>query len=488
MPLTQHGGPAHPGTVPWSPVTTGTSTLPSTPSTPAATVGGAASGSSTGLAAGNGASSGVGSTGTASPAASGPVWNAAVAGVLPAAGGASLPVRTPPTAADIIDSLLWPKLLRTATLGLRGTSLGLSFATVAAVVFIDRVGQVVARADAGPIEALLTAVAQPVRELGAALAGGRMGQAGAALAEGFVFAPLGVLAKAPLAAVAWLLAAVVLALGCGAVCRVAAAGFAHGVRLPWTTGLRFAVQRGVHLVTATVVPLGFALGIAGLLWVGGLLLRVPGLDVLGAVLYGPMAVLGFAAAVALVLYVIGHGLLASAIACEGSDVFDATQRFVAYALARPGRLLGYWVILAGHIAAAAALVLLAFGLAAALTGRATGLVDAAGGAAPAAELTGAAKGVLTVWGAVGTLLAAAVVFSLLSCGHTVVYLLMRRLVDGQHESEVWTEATVGGTSAPRVGTPVAMPAGAVPIAAPAAPGSTAPGSTNAGAASGAGPA
>lgn len=401
------------------------------------------------------------------------MWNASVAGVLPVAGGASLPVRTPPTAADIIDSLLWPKLLRTATLGLRGTSLGLSFATVAAVVFIDRVGQVVARADAGPIEALLTAVAQPVRELGAALAGGRMGQAGAALAEGFVFAPLGVLAKAPLAAVAWLLAAVVLALGCGAVCRVAAAGFAHGVRLPWTAGLRFAVQRGVHLVTATVAPLAFALGIAGLLWVGGLMLRVPGLDVLGAVLYGPMAVLGFAAAVALVLYVIGHGLLASAIACEGSDVFDATQRFVAYALARPGRLLGYWVILAGHIAAAAALVLLAFGLAAALTGRATGLVDAAGAAgrvdaAGAAELTGAAKGVLTLWGAVGTLLAAAVVFSLLSCGHTVVYLLMRRLVDGQHESEVWTEATVGGTSAPRVGTPVAMPSGVGPVAPPTA--------------------
>lgn len=173
-------------------------------------------------------------------------------------------------------------------------------------------------------------------------------------------------------------------------------------------------------------PLAAVLVTAGF----GLIPRPGGL--VGVLLYG-LPVLGALAATLLALVAAVSGpLVAPAIACDGDDGLEAAQRAPAYAIARPGTLLGL-----GLLAAAQGLVLLAV----LLIVRSVTL-DLAGWLAGPGLLDDARAP--RVWGLLTATLVAAGLLSYAQVACTLIYLVLRRVCDGQPLTEVWRSGDAAG--------------------------------------------
>ena len=200
---------------------------------------------------------------------------------------------------------------------------------------------------------------------------------------------------------------------------------------------------GIPILLTAITLLVFAAG-------GAVLLAFPGLDLLGAALYC-LAVFGsILLSVLLAAFVLGAPMLPAAVVCEGTgsgehgrgDAIDALQRVLAYVLNAPLRFalfaaislaqlaLVAWV--AGLIASAATTIAR---LACTLwlsQDRAAALAIGGNGA------TGLASSVMAFWEWLPSVLASACTLAVFASGSTLVYLLLRRVCDGQHEREVWT--------------------------------------------------
>ncbi|MEM7627418.1 MAG: hypothetical protein AAF333_17620 [Planctomycetota bacterium] len=102
----------------------------------------------------------------------------------------------------------------------------------------------------------------------------------------------------------------------------------------------FTAPRAGWFIVAPLIPLG----VAGVVWliqatIGVVLFNVPGLNILGALGFGLMILLGFVAACLMIFSALGVGMLPSALAVEGTDAFDAVSRVCTFLIYRPIRYL-----------------------------------------------------------------------------------------------------------------------------------------------------
>ncbi len=249
---------------------------------------------------------------------------------------------------------------------------------------------------------------------------------------------------------------VVMAIGGGAISRMAAVEIGGHERLGVRAAFDYALSRWPKLILAPVLPLLTA-GVVALALVAFGVLFAPWLDIAGGVLYGGAVVVGFLLAFLLLGYAVAAPLLVPAVACENCDAGDALQRAYAYALARPVHLAGYAIVtLAGFavgylvVAAVAATVLNATATLTGVIFDNAALADAGGfgvfdfglrtsPVAPGSWHESAAAACVSFWQRVVINLVAAYLVAYFFSATTAVYLFMRQACDGQDPEEIWHE-------------------------------------------------
>lgn len=150
-----------------------------------------------------------------------------------------------------------------------------------------------------------------------------------------------------------MLAGIILAIGGGALTRMAAIAIADRPALAPADATSFALARWTSFAFAVLLP---PLFVGGLFLLGGVLgfaMRVPVLNILGGALYGLALFFGFLAAIVGMLWVISLPLSTPAGSCDGADAVESCQRSWAYVLRRP--ILALCYLAAGVIAWSAAM-------------------------------------------------------------------------------------------------------------------------------------
>lgn len=347
--------------------------------------------------------------------------------------------REAPTASfeDLTRGLLWPMIFRAPALALRPARVGLALMTIVLLALIGSISRLWSEASFAAL--LADAFANFVLDLLGLFLGGSGGGLGPR--------PLEVIADHPVSAIVLgIPMLLVLAVGVGAVSRSAAREFALAERDAWPASLGFASGRALGFFFTLALPILFVLAIYLIIAVAGfLLLTLPGVSIVGAALFGLALVLGILAALVIVAGLIALPILLAAMACEGTDAIDAVQRAYAYAIARPIRLIVY-------IAIAELLGLVFIGVVSLITGLgASFALDAASafGGRPLPDpgdgsLWSAAGAIVEFWINLAGLVVGAIALSYLASAGVIVYLLIRRVVDGQHHQDLWSPpASVG---------------------------------------------
>lgn len=269
--------------------------------------------------------------------------------------------------------------------------------------------------------------------------------------------PLTTVLAGPVLLVTW-------ALVLGGIARLTAEEFCRSRMLTWTEVMQFAVRFWRPLVAVVLWPVAILWLLALLLAIAGLVfLRWPGVNVLGAVLYGPGLIAGLLAAILAGVYTVSLPMLIPAVVCEGSDSFDASQRAFSYAVARLPLLLVYaavatagvmFVVLIAALIARWAVEFTALAAGAwagdrarqailyALPRLAPGELWALHGLERPAQPTGtfrAAAWLLGFWHSIPAALVGATLVSTATSAATVLYLAMRRACDHQDMNDLWSD-------------------------------------------------
>ena len=363
---------------------------------------------------------------------------------------------------DVTGALLWPRLLDAPGLALRPARLGMGLVLVVLLALAGRLPELWLDPGKGPIPVVSERVGAGV----ARVVGGVARLDHLEVLGGVATALEGPWAGAR--AYPWSSVAVavpmllVLGLLGGAIARSAATECSLGRRMPWTAALGFAAGRWRSLTLALGAPIAVALIVLGVLAVlGAALLGIPYVRAGAAVTFGLIVLLGGVGTIALGGYALGGIMLVPAVACEGTDAIDGVQRVYAYVVARPVRLSLYLLVLVVvAVVSAVGLYWLAGRAVALAAWGAALLLDAEWGAAVRAAANGTAATALEApgvggagdkraalasvgfWGRMPSLLTASYLASLWFSAGTVLYLVVRRLNDGQDVGELWTEGVV----------------------------------------------
>lgn len=359
---------------------------------------------------------------------------------------------------DLTNALLWPMLLRAPAMALRPARMGMAALLVIVLALIASAPKAWLDGSDGPVGLIVARGGDAVHELRQGILAFEHLRVAGALRDVFVGLPIAVFRSYPWSTIAIILP-LLLAWGVlgGSISRSAAVEFALNEREPWTRSLAFGLTKWHSWVFVKLGPvLVFGLGV-GMLAVLGWLLGVKYVQVAPAVLY-PIGLAGMIGCVVLLgAYLLSMPMLIPAVASEGTDAIDASQRCYAYALSRPLRLALYAMILLVCLVVVT-LVLSAVMDAAvrACAWASTLLLDEATaevlrqGAArrdlPAeagGSLAGAAR-ILGFWSAIPLVALAAYVVSYWFTAGSVLYLLVRQLCDGQDMGELWTPGHAPG--------------------------------------------
>lgn len=358
---------------------------------------------------------------------------------------------------DLTEDLLWPRLFRVVPLALRPERLGIALFTILLCSLVARGMKNIVGADAW--NQLAPSFASALEEGSLRTAEWSIGGLLVAIEGWFSRGWWPLMREHPLSLSACLVAlAAILAVGGGAIARACAVEFSHGVVSPWTRTLGFAVSRTLALTTTLLAPLIVAGLICGGMAIGGwVLLNWPVVNILGSLLYIFFLLGGMIAVLLLFAYAIGGWMAVPAVVCEGTDAIDGLQRMYAYVVARPLRLILYLALGFAQIA----LGVTVFGTIAWWCVRLTGASAGALVGPPASDILGSlaygpppptegtwtgAAHILSFWAAIPGAIVGAFALSGIVSTSTVVYLLMRRLVDGQDETELWMPGVIGGTT------------------------------------------
>ncbi|MBI1369101.1 MAG: hypothetical protein GC162_10660 [Planctomycetes bacterium] len=130
----------------------------------------------------------------------------------------------------------------------------------------------------------------------------------------------------------------------GAISRSCMVDAARGKPISATSAFRYAWRRWLWYILAPALPLLIVGALGLLLAIGGLLFYVWVLDILAGLSFALALCIGFIMALLIIGWVAGVHLMYPALSAEDSDAFDAMSRSYSYVLARPWRLLFYWLV------------------------------------------------------------------------------------------------------------------------------------------------
>ncbi|MBS0188970.1 MAG: hypothetical protein JSS51_12960 [Planctomycetes bacterium] len=376
----------------------------------------------------------------------------------PTTSNASSPIRLarPISLADLTEDLLWPRLLRIPAMALRPASITIGFFGMLAAALVGDI----ARLWRAPSSVSLSTLLSDELERAFSIFS-REGMRGLQTADGsavqnafsgFFRIPRVLWDQFSWGSLLALISITLILIAGGAVSRIAACEFAHGVRISWVEALGFALRRWSSLLFSFLGPLLAALFIYACVAAAGWVFFSYGwTQIIGAVLFF-LAMLASALAVCLiVLTILGAPLLVPAVTCESADAIEAMQRAYAYVPAKPLRYLLYVVlaVIVGGVAVAIGTAL--------CSGITSFSLSAAGAwakqpprlfAYPMTPANSPSEWVLRLWMGVPLAIAAAYGFSVVFTGCTVIYLLLRRVVDGQALSDIWVPGVLPGTAMP----------------------------------------
>lgn len=346
---------------------------------------------------------------------------------------------------DLTAELLWPKALRTPVLALRPARVMLGMAAVFVAALIGSLSRLwsdgqprFTDAIADPITAALAAAARAVLTVNP----GEFAYAAAALAE---------LRRLPLerpieTIVLGLPILAVFALFGGAISRAVAIEFTAARFSEWPADTAVSIRKLGWSVGAIAVPPAVAGVLIGVVALGGFTLGVPVVNIIGALLFAIALLLSAFALILFVIHALALPMLVPALMCEGTDAYDAVQRTYAYIIAHPLRLLS-------HAAILLALGGIAIGLFSAFAGGANALATTAAaqlasdagvevlvGDANLSATQPMAHAIISGWRALLALAVSGFAFSYFFAAGTVLYLIARRICDGQGVTEIWDPA------------------------------------------------
>lgn len=362
---------------------------------------------------------------------------------------------------DLVADLVWPRLLRAGALAFHPARIVLAFITLYAASAVLSILTILERSlgwngsqeSLDHLARLLEALLPAQWEASVRFFGER-------LVDLFFAIPLQLVRVHPLVTlVGGPMCIFILCIGAGAICRMAAVEFTAGRSAPLLQAITFARQRWAALVLSVMGPI-FVLWTIGLLLAtaGFFLARWPGINLIGAALYGLALAGSLLAAFLMLLYLFGKPLLIPGVCCDGADSLDAIQRAYAFVLARPLRLVSYLAILFAQGAVLLAIVVMLFGGVSAFAARATGRWAGESGrrmvygentplvapdGAPHERSTSdrlfdSGASVVRAWNAIPAAVPFAFLFSFGSCASALLYLGMRRVCDGQDMNELWS--------------------------------------------------
>lgn len=368
------------------------------------------------------------------------------------------------TLEDLTADLVWPQLLKAGALALRPVRVGLSLVMLLAIAGTFLVANTLSSG------ALRKAVEGLTYALSAAASTPRQPRPLAQQLYMVFFAEMWkAVQSAPVSLLVWgALALSMWTIYGGAISRTAATDYALNRALSWPAALGFAFSRWSSLIAAQALPLLMIWGIALSIGVASLVLRVPGLNLLGGALWIFVILAGLVGAIIVVAYVAGQSHLVPGVACEGCDSIESLQRAFSLVWARPLRLVAYALLLAAQgvllMLVCGVVVYLALQLSLVLpqawsgerAGQALSVVVARAFSPTSITANDVANLDATnlwtmrgIWFWTLTLLAvlASIGVSYYWTASTLLYLAMRRIADGQDMREIWTESLVPGTLA-----------------------------------------
>lgn len=259
----------------------------------------------------------------------------------------------------------------------------------------------------------------------------------------------------------------------GAICRMAALNVARDERITMREAVSFALQKFSSFVTAPLLPFAFIVPVVLLIGLIGLILGLNSvLSIIAGLLFFVALLGGLVMALLAIGGVGGMALMYPTIASEGSDSFDAISRSFNYLYARPWRTLWYMLVGTVYGTLCFVFVRLLAGLAMLLTHVACGrgffgagmntssssTIDYLGrleamwsipsltgsffGGFNPALISGAeqlTQALIMFWVFIVVGLVMAFVVSFFLSANTIIYLLLRQVVDATDMSDVYVE-------------------------------------------------
>lgn len=236
----------------------------------------------------------------------------------------------------------------------------------------------------------------------------------------------------------------VLAIASGILCRMSSTQVCANRSTALDSAACFVSKRWVWYLLTPLMPAMLIAVVGAILALGGLVFfNIPGVDVVGSLLYGVLLLLGFVIAVVALLLLFALFLMPPALSVEGSDGFDAIARSFNYILFRPWQFAVYLFSSIVYLAVVYVLIGTVASLSIDATSYFAGL-----GVFGDAELTEASSWIMTRWVELVTAIVIAILFSTFCCLQTQVYVLMRRSADGTpmdqcdgaEEQDLWADA------------------------------------------------
>jgi hypothetical protein len=371
--------------------------------------------------------------------------------------------RRPITLYDLLDDLLWPKLLHAPRLALRPQRLVMSLIAVVTMTLFAKLPEMFVEGP-GPFRHLVAGMLDASRTTLDAMRRFHSGDVADGVWSLVYTAPRNTLHEypiwTPLMAIPMLTIFVITGL---ALSRMVAAEFCRGLTVPWHRALRFGLSKASSGLLAIAAPVLLVAILWGVIALSGMPLGWPILNVLGAIIH--VASIGLALVAVLIIagYLVGWPLLIPTIACEGTDAIDAGQRTLAYVAGRPLRLLLYGAVLLAQTFILTTLIAFVLAGVEALSSAAAGTFLNADGKQllelahrPVSQSITNVGGlgltdritiwILQLWRVCLGLGVAAFVLSLHFSSSTLRYLLIRRVCDGQELEEVWMPTLIPGTT------------------------------------------
>jgi len=348
--------------------------------------------------------------------------------------------------ADLTGDLLWPRVLRAPALALAPSRLLIG--TVCA--FLLSIVLTIAEQFTSDADATSSSLDQAGRQVSMSIASIRASiesmnpELLAQSILGSTIAIRNLVMESPLVALLVGLPMIaILAVAGGAISRSTAIEFAKGRYAAREDTVGFALKRTTQLTGSIAGPIIGCVIVFLLIAVGGLLLSFPVFDVIGSIVYGLMLILGIGATIVLMLHTLALPMIIPALSIEGTDAFDAIQRSYAYVVAKPLRYLLYALLLTlvGTLGAGVFTLIVQSSVdmtdwaARFFANNSTARVLT--GEDELGATQGLAHQIVGVWKTLAGLCISGYVISIFFASSSLLYLVARRICDGQDVNEVW---------------------------------------------------